>query len=34
MKLAIVRSVAVLAAATLVGLGFSGAGLATSPSAL
>jgi NitT/TauT family transport system substrate-binding protein len=34
MKLAIVRSVAVLAAATLVGLGFSGAGLAASPSAL
>jgi NitT/TauT family transport system substrate-binding protein len=34
MKLAIVRSVAVLAAATLVGLGFSGAGLAASPAAL
>lgn len=34
MKLAIVRSVAVLAAATLMGLGFSGASLAASPAAL
>jgi len=34
MKFAIVRSVAVLAAATLVGLGFSGAGLAAAPAAL
>lgn len=34
MKLAIVRSVAVLAAATLMGLGFSGAGLAAAPAAL
>lgn len=34
MKLAIVRSVAVLAAATLVGLGLPGAGLAAAPAAL
>jgi NitT/TauT family transport system substrate-binding protein len=34
MKLAILRSVTVLAAATLLGLGFSGAGLAAAPAAL